>query len=612
MFGKKSQSSLIIIVGIISVAVLLWIFNLYKQTSDTKEFLKNLKISKIQEYLEMFKGYTRNSLILSAHKSTIEISKKGGNPFREPIRTWICTDPIYPSVNEIRYFLSESTKNSLNSYLLNANKSKQTEDIKILIDPSTCVDYDVSDSSLMKGENDEKFNVGAYGSHIYINYDFDAVNSTNSVYEEITRDRFWYIYRNFREWASKNTFKKYVCQCMNLICKCDKSGSCSEKCLVFEECINNALNNALNDLQKSFDEYVECGYVKNCCYQEKQSCGDVAGCTNWENPPQCNKCNYGNPDKLCTANDLTLSSNEKKSYFYEEYYTPRMALPQEPEDTCADKKVEMWNTVKASTEAIFSCVDKKYVLSSPEKYITFNVHVQMSLQSRQCYSEGQCTCKWNCEINPSTGKCLDGKEPKCLECVPTELAGHWCTECKASSSKPVSEPIALDFKQVNVPINYKTYSGNYQQIFEQIKSEMGLNVNLYNDVGCIKISDSAWCWTTSEGCNGFGVYCKFNVLQKLPEEKLNILFRHELTHVVQSLYYHCNSRTQLEWGADYYAGSNYYDFKFNDDTNCIKAPEVTQELLGKWCTEDEIKKAAICDPSISVNCLNAFKSLHFC
>ncbi|MEM5807046.1 MAG: hypothetical protein QW474_01510, partial [Candidatus Aenigmatarchaeota archaeon] len=86
MFGEKSQSSLIIIVGIISVVAILWIFIIYKQANDTKLFLKNIKISKIQEYLEMFKGYSKNSLILSVHKSTIQIAQKGGNT--KSIRSW--------------------------------------------------------------------------------------------------------------------------------------------------------------------------------------------------------------------------------------------------------------------------------------------------------------------------------------------------------------------------------------------------------------------------------------------------------------------------------------------------------------------------------------------
>ncbi|MEM5801183.1 MAG: hypothetical protein QW350_02230 [Candidatus Aenigmatarchaeota archaeon] len=614
MFGEKSQSSLIIIVGIISVVAILWIFIIYKQANDTKLFLKNIKISKIQEYLEMFKGYSKNSLILSVHKSTIQIAQKGGNT--KSIRSWICTEPVYPKVNEMRYFLSDSTKKIYNPYLLKANKSKQMEDITIIIDPSTCIDYDVKDSNVMDRKNDEKFNVGAYGSHIYINYDFDSANSTNSIYEEIEKDRFWYMYRIFREWSEENTLKKYICRdCMKLICKCDTPGKCGETCIELDKCINASLDKALNDLKTKFDKYVSCNYNRNCCYQEKQSCGDVIGCKSWDDPPECNKCNLEPSGNLCINGELKFSPI-KKSYYYKEYEILKMSNPTDEEDECSDKKVEMWNTVKATTEAVFSCIDKKYVLSSPEKYIKFNVHVRMSLQSRQCYSQGDCTCEWSCKIDPTTGKCEDGSEPKCQKCVPKELVGHWCTECRKINTNTGSEPPQgstpnqgnqpSTIQTSNIQWSYPIYSGSFQEIFDQIKSELGLNVNLYDD--CVGIPDWAWCWVTS-GCNGFGVYCKFNVLQSLSEDKLNKLFRHELAHVIQSQF-SCYSAAQSEWGADFYAGSNYYNLKLSD-SSCMKATEIAALLLQKGCSEEDIKDGAFCKISALEKC-SYIKQIDFC
>ncbi len=430
MFGKKSQSSLIIVLGIVSVALMLWMFSLYKQTTDTEKFMKSFKISKIQSYIEMFKGYSRNALTLSSHKSSIIVASKGGNSISNSIRSWICTSPNPPSVNELRYFLSETTKDIFNSYLFQANRSKENEGMTILIDKASCVDYDVDETSVLNGENDERFNVGAYGSHIYISYDFDSQNSTNSIYEEVARNRIWYMYRIFRQWAEENNLRQYMCECMGEICGCE-SGECNKKCSSFNNCLNNALNNALNDLQSKFDEYVECSFTPLCCYQEKQSCGDINGCTIWEDPPSCNKCNFQVHDELCSQNNIEFTSAKKiYSYTTKDSYTPRLALTLEPEDECSEKIVEMWNTVKASTEAVFTCKDRKYALSvSGEKYIIFNVHVSMSLQSRQCYSQGNCQCEWNCEINLDTGRCIDGTIPVCKQCVPTTLQGHWCTQC---------------------------------------------------------------------------------------------------------------------------------------------------------------------------------------
>jgi competence protein ComGC len=431
MFGEKSQSSLLVILGIISIATIVFIYNLYKQVSQTNEMMKGLKIAKIQTYIEMFKGYSRNSLILSSHSSSINVAKKGGNTASNPVRTWICnSNPSVPSLDEIRYHLSEETKRSFNFYLQSVNNSKENEGMTILIGKSQCIDYDVRLSDIMSGLNDERFNIGSYGSYIYIDYDGNVANSSNFIYEEIPKNRIWYMYRIFKQWSEENALKSYICGCMSEICKCDQKGKCGDSCPSFDLCINESLKKTLNDLQSKFDEYVDCSFEKKCCYNEKQSCGDVDGCTPWYESPDCNNCNLGEKMPLCIQNNIEFSSVKPEYQWY--HYEPKMSIPKEiiPEDECQDKIVEMWNTVKASTEAYFSCTDKKYALSVPgNNYLRFNIHVNIALQSRQCYSKGSCECEWNCVIDTSTGKCEDGSDPVCKECVPSTLRGHWCTEC---------------------------------------------------------------------------------------------------------------------------------------------------------------------------------------
>ncbi|MEM5877901.1 MAG: hypothetical protein QXF12_03400, partial [Candidatus Aenigmatarchaeota archaeon] len=521
MFGK-SQSSLLIIVSIVSITAILWLVSMYNQTSYTKQSLKDFMLSKMQQYIASFKGFTRNALTLSVHQSAKNIASKGGSDMGIE-RTWICTNPTPPKVDEVRYYISEDTKKLLNSYMIKANKSKEDEGIQFFVGKFNCIDYDVSDSSVMSKKNEESFNVGAYGSYLYASDGSVFLNSTNNVYEEMGRVRFWYVYRNFREWAESNVFYGYMCDCMSKICNCDQSGDCMSSCPSFYQCYQNAVNLALENLQNRFDEYVSCEADYGCCYQEKQSCGDIRGCIPWMESPECNNCYYGNPQGLCINNELKFSESSEA---YPRLNTSSARITYSPvtaqnlDDECSDKVVEMWNTVKGSVDAKFRCTDKKYRLSVlGDNYLKFGVHAKISIQSRRCYSNDGCECEWSCDtgiFDEVEGLCLDPItrvplpiQPDCDRCVPKNLQQHWCTQCKTPSLNVEQDPPSnADFKietPQNIPWNHKTYSGNFQQIFDQIRSEMGLNVNLYDD--CVGIIDGYWCWVNAKGCNGFGIYC---------------------------------------------------------------------------------------------------------
>lgn len=447
MCGKKSQSSLIILVGIVSVVMIVWAITAFSQVSFSEKSLKELKITKLSGYLDYFKGYIRNALIFSTHANTQLVANYGGAMAGDGRpRSWICTSPKPPAVDEIRYYLSEETIKTLNTFAARMNETKKDEIVDFFVGKFNCVDYDVNENNVMSGSNDEKFNVGGYGSYLTLIQEGDIINSSNNIYEEIPKVRFWYLYRNFREWAEENSLSAYMCDCMWEICKCDNSGSCSEQCQPFYECYKNAVNNALQDLQNKFDNYVSCTASYGCCYQEKQSCGEIKGCVPWKDPPKCNRCRIGNPKELCSEQELTFApqietpSNTQLNYYQisastkKYYYNVRLATT---DDECSQHKAEMWNTVKGAVETEFSCTDRKYTLSTEnDKYLTFSVETNIALKARRCYDDSPCECVWICPVPGYTiNNCPE--ELVCDRCQPVEIIDpanpnlHWCIPCPA-------------------------------------------------------------------------------------------------------------------------------------------------------------------------------------
>ncbi|MBU5689585.1 MAG: hypothetical protein QXM68_01350 [Candidatus Aenigmatarchaeota archaeon] len=621
MFGEKSQSSLLIIVSIVAVTAVIWILSMYNQTTYTKESLKNFMMSKMQQYIENFKGFTKTALTLASHQSTKNIAKNGGSNIGTT-RTWICTSPSVPSVDEIKYYLSEDTKKILNSYMIKSNKSKEDEGVEFFSGKFNCIDYNVNQQDIMSGTNDESFDVGAYGSYLYINDGNFFINSSNNVYQDIGKVRFWYLYRNFRRWAEDNVFSRYMCGCMMQICNCNQAGECQSNCPGFYQCYTNAVQKALENLQNRFDSYVTCQANYGCCHQEKQSCGDVTSCVYWDESPTCNNCYYGSYGDLCIQDELKLSSYDQSKPFV---YSPANA--QTLQDDCSDQIVEMWSTVKSSVEATFSCTDKKYRLSVPgQNYLTFSVHTNVAIQSRNCYTMGQCECDWSCStgvFDSNLGLCVDaitriplaGVQPQCDRCVPENLKNSWCTGCKTpDQAVAFQDPpsIGHSIPATDIPWTHTMYSGDFRQIFEQIKKEMGVNIDLSDD--CTEEGIRYWCYVTKKGCKGLAVYCKYNVLSGLGQNELNILFRHELLHGLQFSYGGCKTGDQSEWGAEYYSGSRYYCFEFEGQRK--SAGEIGQILVDRGCSEDDVKRAAFCDPNavnklISSGCMKR-DSIKFC
>lgn len=411
----KSQSSLLVLVFLIGISLIIWITSTFLTTTSSQRIIQETILSKISKYLDYVKGFTRNALIFAVHAETKHIAAQGGQTSDAGIpRSWICNAEVSPRVDEVRFFLSEETKSDLNKYL----KNFKLQDLPLInITNSTCVDYDVDEASVLSGKNDEEFKVGCYGSKINITLDENLVTSTNEVYQGIEQNRFWYMYRIFREWAPVATgiLVGGTCNCLSKICSCGNSNyvggcmPCASTCPGFQRCLENVVENALKVLQDSFDDYVRCKAKLIGCYHELEPCSGTLMCIDWEDAPACRSCLRENAGELCSKNVATERSSVRfKPFFPENTFKKDNVIYFS--DSCSSKKCKFWYETKGSMEAVFSCTDNKYLLSvSGDRHLTFSVHAMVKLRAIRCYHEESCI--------ESNGNCV---------CPP----GSWCTECE--------------------------------------------------------------------------------------------------------------------------------------------------------------------------------------
>jgi hypothetical protein len=341
--------------------------NIFSRTTSEKRFITRIELSKISAYLDFLKGFSRAALLFSTHAGTKTIAGFGGEISKSGLpRNWICNYDVSPSVDEVRYFLSNQTLDYLNRYVPNM----KIEDLpKINVSNFTCVDFDVSNTIVFSGRNDEAFNVSALGSEINVSLGEDKVSSKNEIYEEIEKVRFWYMYRKFKEWASSTEFRNYVANCKSILCQKYTCGyfdfSCN-KDSELEACIRGAVNSALQELNTIFnDEYVRCKGTLTCCHAVALKC---------QPPPECKyccSCEIEEAGKLCGKEYISSFSGFEFGLGSKTPY----------KISFSGTGCSYWQGNRLDVEADFSCTDEKYLLSVPgDRRLTFTVHATVNIK----------------------------------------------------------------------------------------------------------------------------------------------------------------------------------------------------------------------------------------
>lgn len=138
------------------------------------------------------------------------------------------------------------------------------------------------------------------------------------------------------------------------------------------------------------------------------------------------------------------------------------------------------------------------------------------------------------------------------------------------------------------------YTGDIEQIYEQVRQEMGVNTNLHlvtctagddgADEGPCNMIDWAWCYS------GVEIYCKADKLALASDAGLTNLFRHELIHQIQA----GGSSLLREWGADFLS-NNGGGYRFiTSDGATRRATETAGYLTSTGvCSYSELEELAV-------------------
>ena len=379
--GRKSQSSLIILLFLVGVFSIFFVFLFFRAGAFKSQTLRDILLSRVSKYLDVTKGFAQYSALLSSHSATYDIAYKGGHT-PEGTRTWVCNGPWGPTVDEVRVFLGKETLEFLNRYITNY----RVTDPPISMRNFTCANYNVDQFSVLGGKVDEKFNVQAFGSEINVTFEENNVTSKYDFDLEISRNRFWYMYRIFKKWSETTTLPQDTCAGIPLVCGCTPSlGHCSSNCQAFQSHALVQIEKARIYLESLFNdpEYIICTAKMDCCMTRITSnTNTIEACLTWEEFP-CGGCNREDPDALCIESilndetpdvkpmDITGPTDPGKSRFLQfnvgvtiawKHPCLCQAYMENHTDECGNIDT-VSSEPKGTITAVFSCVDKKYSLS---------------------------------------------------------------------------------------------------------------------------------------------------------------------------------------------------------------------------------------------------------
>ncbi len=496
----KAQTSLMVIVSLITMFLIIWASSSFTNLSTGKRLTEQIKQQLVYKETDYMKGFSRVALIFSSHNALRDTGKLGGVLGIPQERNWICTDPKIPPVDQVRYHLSKDTIDYLNRYIVNLNVANQRDILRYGVSKYACVDYDVSQSSVDSGLNDISYNIGSYGSNIEVIGEDGNAKSDNDVYEEVSPVRYWLMYRQYSEWANRNVLKHEVATCLEKICDCPSI----DHCPTFQTCVEHATQVAVKDLQRGFDDggfptssRITCSGGFACNYTETEECAGSDEVQTWENPPFCNRCELGTTGPLCGGGIKLDSNGNRKSVIgsvseekLQEAFSWTPPKGQRTnEDFCNGKVCKFWKETRGAMEATFTCIDKKHLLSTKDHdELEFSVYATIDVKKKNCPENSAIMdindCVWTpikwktvCNIDPITGirECEDVPILwECTDCnckdqsgvpMPTPNTGsRWCVkELGVPIPKPTTTTTSTTIPKCPNMLTNPSFGGSYAQ-----------------------------------------------------------------------------------------------------------------------------------------------------
>ncbi|OGI15087.1 hypothetical protein A3K63_03840 [Candidatus Micrarchaeota archaeon RBG_16_49_10] len=369
----KGQSSILIILAMVVVVMVTWAFASFNQANISGREVFSLMMSKVTGKMDTLRGFFKDALTLSGYAASDIV----GN---DENKTFYCNGPSVPSENEMRVMLSDQSVEILNAYKNNLKFNDPLLTVKIK--DFTCVDIP-NDGRVKSGQYDEGFNINAYGSDIQVIREENVINGSNDVFEYVTDDRFWFLYRKISYWVDNNGgfIYSHMCNCLDNLDCTSKNACDSGQCPVFGSCVEDAFKIYANSLKKYInDQYVTCSGVPNCCATEKG--------------PSCQP----DPRTSCDLLDYGECFDCKN-------YSSELCIDKISAQTCGGV-CSYWESGKASVNGLITCRDEKYQLSVPgkDRHLEFTIEIVSSLE-KNGINVDVWNCDSNCECQGSCGGC---------------------------------------------------------------------------------------------------------------------------------------------------------------------------------------------------------------
>jgi hypothetical protein len=367
-----------------------------------------------------------------------------------PAGSWICNGPSQPKFEDSKQCLEKHTEYYLDVYtdLFNTTLPVQLSKVSF----TNCL-YDVDQGGVFSGKYDEgNFWVNCSGEKIAISggdvSEFEEIGTSDF----ITKNRYWYMFRIFNEWAQNDVYSKCMCGCTLSCSGCGCTKNCAKK--------------AYEDLEKRFDDYVICDEPDKwkCCDQQYGgiSCSQGNTCVDW--PDATCKC-IGhvctNPPlgEICLPNSSIISSPSQTQepitgptqgyccYLGEEYSclpskictteggTSSRTKCQTDEDCAVTTTVtattiqtttitpikcccNYWVENRLAATYLFSCKDHKYYVPSSKGPIPLEFNVYATAKFR---APDACINTESCSDLPNPETCTERNCPHC--------PGNTCYPC---------------------------------------------------------------------------------------------------------------------------------------------------------------------------------------
>lgn len=402
MIMKAQLLPFIFLVILISSVLLGYLFyNAYYGTAYQGNIFEKSVLDALRNELERIKGYSKLSFIYSTHQALREHACLGGLTKATP---WICNVPNTVSVEDSKACLEEYTLYYTNTYL--ENYTILDLPINLAKNNFSSCSYEVDSGGVYSGKYDEgEFWVSINNASMSVFSQYALMKDDMSLNEFITRNRYWYMFRIFTEWAEANVYAP--CICSNIGCACS-SGSGDQVCTSCASASYQCAQLALKDLQSRFDgTTIRCrvgGTIgvggSDCCAQGigPISCVPRNTCIGWSSQVCNADCQHDcvSPPpagKLCPVKVVSSSSATKTTlYEISSNYNSSVLFDEEGVQTCDRSPI-----TEDLTNELYSVYSE-----NPENFNLLSI-------TRSCFS---CSCRYYIEArfaSMHTFTCIDSK-----------------------------------------------------------------------------------------------------------------------------------------------------------------------------------------------------------